>query len=114
MLTDRYLDGVPPGSRAARGTSLAADLLTENTLRHVRALNEIAKQRGQSLAQMAIAWVLRSERVTSALIGASSVEQLEANVAAVDNLAFSDDELTAIEQHAVEAGVNLWAQSSAS
>jgi L-glyceraldehyde 3-phosphate reductase len=114
MLTDRYLDGVPPGSRAARGTSLSADLLTENTLRHVRALNEIAKQRGQSLAQMAIAWVLRSERVTSALIGASSVEQLEANVAAVDNLAFSDDELTAIEQHAVEAGVNLWAQSSAS
>jgi L-glyceraldehyde 3-phosphate reductase len=112
MLTDRYLDGIPSDSRAARGTSLSPDLLTEDTLHHVRALNEIATKRGQSLAQMAIVWVLRGERVTSALIGASSVRQLEANVAAVDNLEFSNDELAAIDQDAVEAGINLWARSS--
>ena len=113
MLTDRYLDGIPTDSRAARGTSLSPDLLTEDTLRHIRALNEIATKRGQSLAQLAIAWVLRHEQVTSALIGASSVGQLEANVAAVDNVEFTDDELAAIDQDAVEAGINLWAQSSA-
>jgi L-glyceraldehyde 3-phosphate reductase len=112
MLTDRYLDGIPTGSRASRGTSLSPDLLTEESLGHIRGLNEIAKKRDQSLAQMAIAWVLRSERVTSALIGASSVEQLEANVAAVDNLEFTDDELAAIDQDAVEAGINIWARSS--
>jgi L-glyceraldehyde 3-phosphate reductase len=113
MLTDRYLDGIPAGSRAARGSSLSPDLLTEQSLGHIRALNQIAKQRGQSLAQMAIAWVLRGERVTSALIGASSVEQLEANVGAVDNLEFTDDELAVIDQDAVEAGINLWDSSSA-
>ena len=112
MLTDRYLDGIPTDSRAAGGTSLPPDLLTEDNRRHIRALNEIATKRGQSLAQLAIAWVLRHERVTSALIGASSVGQLEANVAAVDNLEFTDDELAAIDQDAVEAGINLWAQSS--
>jgi L-glyceraldehyde 3-phosphate reductase len=112
MLTDRYLDGIPAGSRASRGTSLSPDLLTEESLGHIRALNEIAKKRDQSLAQMAIAWVLRGERVTSALIGASSVEQLEANVAAVDNLEFTDDELAAIDQDAVEAGINIWSRSS--
>jgi L-glyceraldehyde 3-phosphate reductase len=113
MLTDRYLDGIPTDSRAARGTSLSPDLLTEDTLRHIRGLNEIATKRGQSLAQLAIAWLLRHEQMTSALIGASSVGQLEANVAAVDNLEFTDDELAAIDQDAVEAGINLWAQSSA-
>ena len=113
MLTDRYLDAIPADSRAARGTSLSTDLITEDTLRHVRALNEIATKRGQSLAQMAIAWVLRGGRVTSALIGASSVEQLQANVAAVDNLEFTDDELAAIDQNAVDAGINLWEKSSA-
>jgi L-glyceraldehyde 3-phosphate reductase len=112
MLTDRYLDGIPSDSRAARGTSLAADLLTDDTMRHIRALHEFAAKRGQSLAQLAIAWVLRRERVTSALVGASSVEQLEANVAAMDNLEFTDDELAAIDHDAVEAGINLWAQSS--
>jgi L-glyceraldehyde 3-phosphate reductase len=113
MLTDRYLDGIPTDSRAARGTSLSPDLLTEDNLRHIRALSEIATKRGQSLAQLAIAWVLRHEKVNSALVGASSVGQLEANVAAVDNLEFPDDELAAIDQDAVEAGINLWAQSSA-
>ncbi len=114
MLTDRYLDGIPADSRAARGTSLSPDLLTDDTMRHIRALNEFAARRGQSLAQLAIAWVLRHERVTSALIGASGVEQLEANVAAVDNLEFTDDELAAIDQDAVEAGINIWAQPSVS
>jgi L-glyceraldehyde 3-phosphate reductase len=112
MLTDRYLVGVPADSRAARDSSLSPDLLTEDTLRHIRALNEIAAERGQSLAQLAIAWVLRAERVTSALIGASSVAQLEANVAAVGNLEFTDEALAAIDQDAVEAGINLWASSS--
>ena len=114
MLTDRYLDGIPSDSRAARGTSLSPDLLTEDTMRHIRALHELGARRGQSLAQLAIAWVLRHERVTSALVGASSVEQLEANVAAVHNLEFTDDELAAIDDDAVEAGINIWAQSSAS
>jgi L-glyceraldehyde 3-phosphate reductase len=113
MLTDRYLDGIPSDSRAARGTSLSPNLLIGDTMRHIRALHEFAARRGQSLAQLAIAWVLRHEQVTSALIGASSVEQLEANVTAVDNLEFSDDELAAIDQDAVEAGINIWAQSSA-
>ena len=114
MLTDRYLDGIPSDSRAARGTSLSPDLITEDTMRHIRALHELGARRGQSLAQLAIAWVLRHERVTSALVGASSVEQLEANVAAVHNLEFTDDELAAIDDDAVEAGINIWAQSSAS
>ena len=112
MLTDRYLDGIPADSRAARGTSLSPDLLTDDALRHVRALDEMAAARGQSLAQMALAWVLRDRRVTSALIGASSVEQLDANVASIEHLGFTDDELATIDRHAVDAGINLWARSS--
>src|SRR4051794_12434691 len=113
MLTDKYLGGVPEDSRAAQDGSFSRELLTEETLDHVRALNEIAKERGQSLAQMALAWTLRDQRVTSTLIGASSVAQLEENVRALDNLTFGDDELQAIDGHAVEAGINLWAPSSA-
>jgi L-glyceraldehyde 3-phosphate reductase len=113
MLTDRYLDGVPAGSRAGRGSaSLPTSLLTDENLRHVRALNEIAKGRGQTLAQLALAWALRDARVTSVLIGASSVEQLEQNVAAVDNLELTADELAAIDRDAVEAGINIWTESS--
>jgi len=113
MLTDKYLDGVPAGSRAAQGKSLDPELLTEESLRHVRALNEMAAARGQSLAQLALAWALRDERVTSVLIGASSVSQLQDNVAALDHLEFSAQELTDIDGHARDAGINLWAASSA-
>jgi L-glyceraldehyde 3-phosphate reductase len=113
MLTDRYLDGIPPDSRAAReGTALDSERLNDETLAKVRALNEVAAGRGQSLAQMAIAWILRHQGLTSALIGASSVEQLEANVAALDRLDFSDDELAEIDRYATEADINLWARSS--
>lgn len=112
MLTDRYLDGIPEGSRAAQGKSLDPSLLTDEALAHVRRLNEIASDRGQSLAQLALAWVLRDERVTSVLIGASSVEQLDDNLAVLDNVELSDAELEAIEQDAVESGINLWARSS--
>ena len=112
MLTDRYLDGVPEGSRAAQGKSLDPELLSEASLTHVRALNEIARGRGQSLAQMALAWALRDPRVTSVLVGASSVAQLDDNLDALDRLDFTDDELAAIDQHAVDAGINLWARSS--
>jgi L-glyceraldehyde 3-phosphate reductase len=112
VLTDRYLHGVPADSRAAQGKSLSPDSLTEDTLKHVRALNEIAKERGQSVAQLALAWTLRDDRVTSALIGASSVAQLEDNLAAVRNLKFSAEELEAIDADAVEAGINLWKKSS--
>jgi len=112
MLTDRYLDGIPADSRAAQHTSLDPATITEETRSHIRALDEIARGRGQSLAQTALAWTLRDPRVTSALIGASSVAQLEANVGALDRLGFSDDELAAIEQHAVDGGINLWAESS--
>jgi L-glyceraldehyde 3-phosphate reductase len=108
MLTSRYLDGVPEGSRAAQGKSLFTEWLTEENLGHVRALDAIASDRGQTLAQMAIAWTLRDERVTSALVGASSVAQLEDSVAAVDRLDFTADELAAIDAHAVDAGINLW------
>ena len=108
MLTSKYLDGVPEGSRASQGKSLSADLLTEEALGHVRALNDIAEKRGQSLAQMALAWALRDPRVTSVLVGASSVGQLEQNVGALDRLDFSDDELASIEQHAVDSGIDLW------
>jgi L-glyceraldehyde 3-phosphate reductase len=113
MLTDRYLDGIPADSRAAQGKSLDPQLLSDASLQHVRALNEVARGRGQSLAQMALAWILRDTRVTSVLIGASSVRQLEDNLAAVDRLDFSADELAEIERHAVESGINLWARSSA-
>ena len=112
VLTDRYLNGVPADSRAARGSSLDPESLTEDILRHVRALSEIAKQRGQTVAQLALAWTLRDQRVTSALIGASSVAQLEDNLASVRNLEFSPEELEAIDSDAVEAGVNLWRKSS--
>ncbi|WP_028652007.1 L-glyceraldehyde 3-phosphate reductase [Nocardioides halotolerans] len=112
MLTDRYLDGIPEGSRAAQGKSLDPSLLTDEALAHVRRLNEIAQGRGQSLAQLALAWVLRDERVTSVLIGASSVEQLDDNLAVLDNLTIAPDELEAIEQDAVDSGINLWSASS--
>jgi L-glyceraldehyde 3-phosphate reductase len=112
MLTDKYLGGIPEESRAAQDSSLKRDFLTEENLARVRALNEIAQRRGQALAQMAIAWTLRDPRVTSALIGASSVGQLEQNVAALDNLDFSAEELEEIERYAVDSGINLWAQSS--
>jgi L-glyceraldehyde 3-phosphate reductase len=109
MLTDKYLNGIPEGSRAAEGSSLDAQWLSDEALARIRALNEIAAARGQSLAQLALAWALRDERVTSLVIGASSVHQLEQNVAALDNRDFSDDELAAIDEHAVDAGVDLWA-----
>ena len=112
MLTDKYLDGIPEGSRASQGKSLSPDLLTDEALTHVRALNEIAQARGQSLAQLALAWALRDPRVTSVLVGASSVRQLENSVGALDHLELSDDELAAIDRHAVEAGINLWQRSS--
>jgi L-glyceraldehyde 3-phosphate reductase len=112
MLTGRYLDGIPEDSRAARGGSLSQSMLTEENLGRIRALNEIAQRRGQSLAQLALAWTLRDPRVTSTLIGASSVGQLEDNVGALANLAFEDDELAEIDQHAVESGINIWERSS--
>jgi len=113
MLTDRYLDGIPADSRAAENSSLDPAMITDEAMSHIRALHEIAADRGQSLAQMALAWTLRDFRVTSTLIGASSVAQLEANVGALDRLGFTDDELAAIEPHAVDGGVNIWAESSA-
>jgi L-glyceraldehyde 3-phosphate reductase len=112
MLTTKYLDGVPAGSRASRDGSLSRDLLTDDALARIRGLNEIASRRGQSLAQMALAWTLRDPRMTSTLIGASSVEQLEENVAALDRLGFEDEELEEIDRHAVESEINLWATSS--
>ena len=115
MLSDRYLKGaIPKGSRASRHDSLSPELLNDDTLGKIRALNDIAKGRGQTLAQMALAWTLRNPRVTSTLVGASSVTQLEENVAAVDRLDFSAEELAEIDRHASESGINLWAGSSAS
>jgi L-glyceraldehyde 3-phosphate reductase len=108
LLTDRYLNGVPEGSRASRDGSLSHGMLNDENLARVRALHDIAQRRGQLLAQMAIAWVLREARVTSVLIGASSVTQLEQNVAALDHLGFSADELAEIDRHAVEGGIDLW------
>ena len=110
LLTDRYLNGVPADSRAAQGKSLEPDSVEAN-LDKIKALNEIAADRGQSLAQLALAWVLRDTRVTSTLIGASSVRQLEDNVATVQRLDFTPDELAAVDQHAVESGVDLWADA---
>lgn len=112
MLTDKYLNGIPEGSRAAQDKSLSPDLLTDEALAHVRSLNEIAAARGQSLAQLALAWALRDPRVTSVLIGASSVGQLENSLGALDNLAFDDAELERIDKDAVETGINLWQRSS--
>ena len=113
MLTSKYLKGVPAESRAAQDKSLDVRLLRDEALRHIAALNRIAKKRGQSLAQMALAWVLRDQRVTSALIGASSVQQLEDSAAAVRHLEFTPAELKSIDRHAVDTGINLWADSSA-
>ena len=107
MLTSRYLNGIPDGSRASRAESLSPDLLTEATVGHLRALNEIAQARGQTLAQLALSWVLRDPRVTSALIGASSVAQLEENLHAVAGSAFTADELAAIDAHSVQAGISV-------
>jgi L-glyceraldehyde 3-phosphate reductase len=112
VLTTKYLGGVPAGSRASRNGSLSQDQLGARTLAHVRALNEIAASRGQTLAQMAISWVLRDQRMTSALIGASSVAQLEENLAASAKTSFTDEETEAIDKDAVEAGINIWAASS--
>jgi L-glyceraldehyde 3-phosphate reductase len=109
MLTDKYLGGIPEGSRASQGKSLSPDLITDQALTHVRALGELAAERGQSLAQMALAWGLRDPRVTSVLIGASSVTQLEQNVGALDRLDFTDEELARIDRYAVDAGIDLWA-----
>ena len=112
MLSDKYLDGIPEGSRATQHGSLSPDLITDEALERIRALNEIASARGQSLAQMALAWTLRDPRVTSALAGASSLAQLEENVRALEGLDFSDDELAEIDRHATESGINIWASSS--
>jgi L-glyceraldehyde 3-phosphate reductase len=112
MLTDKYLNGIPGGSRASRPTSLSPELITEQALAKIRALNEIAASRGQSLARMALAWTLRDPRVTSALIGASSVAQLEDNVASLDNLELTDDDLAEIDRYATDSDINIWADSS--
>ena len=108
MLTSKYLDGVPEGSRASQGKSLGENLLSDEALGHIRALNEIAASREQSLAQMALAWALRDDRVTSVLVGASRPEQLLDNLGALGNLAFTDAELAAIDEHAVDGGIDLW------
>jgi L-glyceraldehyde 3-phosphate reductase len=112
MLTDRYLDGIPAGSRASRPGSLSPELLTDETLVKIRALNEIAKGRGQTLAQMALAWTLRDPRMTSTLAGASSVSQLEANVGALARLDFAADELAEIDRYATDGAINIWSRSS--
>ncbi|MBM6400240.1 L-glyceraldehyde 3-phosphate reductase [Phycicoccus sonneratiae] len=112
MLTNKYLKGIPEGSRAAQGKSLDPALLTDSALKHVRALDRMAKQRNQSLAQMALAWALRDPRVTSVLIGASSVAQLDDSLDAVKKLRFTKDELATIDKHARDAGINLWKTSS--
>jgi L-glyceraldehyde 3-phosphate reductase len=114
MLTDRYLQGIPADSRAAKDFYLKKDFISEDNMQRISRLNDLAAERGQKLAQMALAWVLRDERVTSALIGASSVEQLETNVGALDNLDFTDEELARIDEHAGEAGINIWEESSSS
>nr|WP_296770727.1 L-glyceraldehyde 3-phosphate reductase [Rhodococcus sp. (in: high G+C Gram-positive bacteria)] len=108
MLTDKYLDGIPDGSRASQGKSLNPDWFTDEHVSHLQALNEIAASRGQTLAQLALAWALRDPRVTSVLVGASSVKQLENNVGALQNLDFTEDELGRIDQHARDFGINLW------
>jgi L-glyceraldehyde 3-phosphate reductase len=112
VLTGKYASGIPDGSRASRDSSLSTEQLTDKTLAHVAALSKIAKARDQSLAQLALSWALRDQRVTSVLIGASSVAQLEENLAAAGRSSFTDAELAEIDRHAVEAGINLWAASS--
>jgi L-glyceraldehyde 3-phosphate reductase len=112
VLTDKYLEGIPEGSRASRPGSLSPDQINEQTLAKVRGLTEIAARRGQSLAQMAIAWTLRDPRMTSTLVGASSVEQLEMNVAALERPDFTVEELDEIDRFATESDINIWAASS--
>jgi L-glyceraldehyde 3-phosphate reductase len=112
MLTDKYLGGIPEGSRASRHGSLSPELINDQTLARIRALNEIASRRGQTLAQLALAWTLRDPRVTSTRVGASSVKQLEANVAALDKLELSDEELAEIDRFATDADINIWSKSS--
>ncbi len=112
MLTDRYVDGIPEGSRATEGKSLDPAFLSVENADRLRALAHIARERGQSLAQMAVAWTLRDERVTTTLVGASSADQLRETVGAVDNLAFSDSEIAAIDEVAVEGGIDLWREQS--
>jgi L-glyceraldehyde 3-phosphate reductase len=112
LLTGRYLDGIPQGSRVAEGRWMDESFLTDERLDRIRGLNEIAQRRGQTLAQMAVAWVLRDPRVTSALVGASSVEQLDDTLGALDRLEFSDDELAEIDRYAVDSGINMWEESS--
>jgi L-glyceraldehyde 3-phosphate reductase len=114
LLTDRYLDGIPEGSRAAAGQSFNRNFVNEQNIEQVRALGEIARGRGQTLAQMALAWTLRNPTVTSTLIGVSRLEQLEMNLAALDRLQFASDELAEIDRHATDAGINIWARSSSS
>ncbi len=114
LLTDRYLKGIPPGSRASQGGSLTRSMLNEENLARIRSLDDIAQRRDQTLAQMAIAWALRDPRVTSALIGASSVAQLEQNVAALDHLDFTADEIATIDRYAVDGDVDLWRTPSTS
>jgi L-glyceraldehyde 3-phosphate reductase len=108
MLSDKYLDGIPEGSRASRDGSLSRGMITDQAVEKIRALNEVAQRRGQSLAQLALAWTLRDPRITSTLVGVSSLEQLEANVAALDNLELGDDELAEIDRYATESGINIW------
>jgi aryl-alcohol dehydrogenase-like predicted oxidoreductase len=112
LLTTKYLDGIPEGSRASHDGTFSPELLKEENLSKVRRLNELASSRGQSLAQMALAWTLRDERITSTLVGASSVEQLDENVRALEQLDFTPDELAEIDRHATDSGLNLWAESA--
>jgi L-glyceraldehyde 3-phosphate reductase len=112
MLTDKYLEGIPEGSRASRDGSLSPSLINDETVAKIRALGDIAGRRGQTLAQMALAWTLRDPRVTSTLVGVSSIDQLEANVAALDRLDFTGEELEEIDRSATESGINIWARSS--
>jgi L-glyceraldehyde 3-phosphate reductase len=113
LLTDKYLEGIPEGSRASRNESLSRDQLSEETLAKIRGLTGVANARGQSLAQMALAWTLRDARVTSAVIGASTVEQLEANIASLEHRDFAEDELAEIDRYATESDINIWAAASA-
>jgi L-glyceraldehyde 3-phosphate reductase len=108
MLTDKYLDGIPADSRMAQDGSLSRDLLTDHNLQRIRSLNELAQRRGQSLAQLALAWAARDQRISSVLVGASSVHQLEQNIAALQHLSFSTEELTEIDRYAVEGDIDLW------
>jgi L-glyceraldehyde 3-phosphate reductase len=112
LLTDRYLHGIPSDSRAATGGALNAESITDDRLARVRSLNEIAARRGQLLAQLALVWALRDPRMTSVVIGASSVKQLDENIAALHDMSLSANELAEIDQYALDAGVNLWKRSS--